>query len=259
MTKPNKSGALSCLAEAVKTEAGKKLVMHAKEAVTSKSVRKAFNAAKKAAKDKVTQTVTDQLSKIPDDLRKHIDVDTKNKRVFLSNTLILKASVYASSLSDDIHIIDLHPVTDGYICRARVAEKTVKLKFTIEQLVWDHGQVSVEFSTPDGVEVEGHSVINYLSKSIIWLFGGTQFGEAILSAKFPPTFRWDGKRATCSFDFPKEDFPGWIQSSTGVMHVGQDAQGLWFSFDEFETLARIVSMLLEGLAKHFYRRTIFTF
>ena len=90
MGKQKKERPLARFAGLTPKVADEKPVDSSKKSFLSQGVRKALNGVKRTAIDKISQSTNEQLSKIPKNLRKHVDLDIKNKRIFLSNTFILE-------------------------------------------------------------------------------------------------------------------------------------------------------------------------
>ena len=231
------TGMFNRIVELVKTETGVKVIDGVKEALASHDANEAMGSLKNIAADKIYETVNQQLSRIPENYRGHIDFDIKNKRLFLSHSLLLKMARFAASSRDDIDIKELYSLTEGsYYCRAEVKKETVSLRFIIEQIIFDDNQAMVVIKTPDKIKIEDRPIINFFATTFISLFGGTEIGETLISSKLPPNIKWDGRIAKCSFEVPEEYIPKWLQSSPVILVANQDSRGLWFTFNETYTI-----------------------
>lgn len=209
-----------------------------------------FDKIKSAAMNKITSSADHLISTLPHDLRKHIDLDLKNLRLLISNTFIYKAVNYASSYSENITIMDLSAsdLNEWYICRAKINDKVLNVRFIVDRIILENNKAVITFLTPNGIEIENRNILNLLAKTFISIFGGTEIGESVLSKKFPPNIRWDGKEVCISFDLPELEFSKLMKYGAAVITASQENRGLWFTFDKYETFRYIIVLIINRLS-----------
>jgi hypothetical protein len=236
-----KKGRLATLKDLARTETAKEL----KTAILSGRPSRIENA-KKIIDEKFKQGATKLLAIIPSEYRDLLNIDIVQKRLFVSHMIVSKAiNYFAVTYTDTIQIIDFSPENESYYCRAQIKDTVAAIHFNVEKILLDAGKATVTIATPAGVKIENKMVINFLAKSFIGLFGGTSIGGAILSAKLPPSIKWDGLKARCTFEIPEENTPQWIHDVTAVIAVEYENRGLWLYFDTLATLDHIVHLMIE--------------
>ena len=101
--------------------------------------------------------------------------------------------------------------------------------------------VTVTLSTPDAITIESRPALTFIARSIVWLLGGTELGEAILSSKLPADLRWNGHHARLELALPQGVLPRWLShAGPAVFRVTQDSRGLWITFDALATAVAVV-------------------
>lgn len=243
--KTDHKGRLKNIVNIANTETGKKLKKTLLSGRPGKIAR-----AKQIIDDKIEDSFNHVLLQIPGKYRDLIHLEIPQNQLFISHKFITEAiNHFAARYADTVEIIEFTPEDDCYFCRARIDSKVIALRFKIEQVIIESGKATAIMETPKGIAIENNTLLNFFAKSFVALFGGTSFGEFVLSSKLPSTVTWDGRKAKFAFDIPKEKTWQWVHKTIAAIKVEHEAKGLLLAFSAQETYHLILSLIVEWLIK----------
>ena len=178
-------------------------------------------------------------------VREHLTVDLPNRRVHVSDAVVLKA-IRTAATKAAVDLVEVVRVGGGYDCTWKKGDETLRCTAIVTELVWGSETFEVTVATPEGVELTSRPVLSAIVAGMVGLIGGTAVADFVLSAPLPAFLRWDGKTALLAFPSPaKGKVQTWLGLDEVAFEVAQDASGLWFKVSDDLTLLRFIQGLLE--------------
>ena len=178
-------------------------------------------------------------------MREHFKVDLPNRRVHVSDAVVLNA-IRTAAAKAAVDLVEVARVGGGYACTVKRGDEIVRCVATVTSLVWGTDTIEVTVATPEGVELASRPVVNAIVAGVVGLIGGTAAAEFILSTPLPAFARWDGHTAVLVLQSPSEGkVHTWLGLDEVTFEVAQDASGLWFKVSDDLTLLRFIQGLLE--------------
>ena len=201
--------------------------------------------------ERVTDVGFDALEMIAGSLSRPCPHGRANRRLFLSDAIVVDAVRAASQESPDAELLEMGrrpvvmlrcPPSGERVSTGREAE--------VAGIMWEGDLVIVHLRTPAPIEIESRPVLTFLANAVSTIFGGTSFAQGIYSYKVPAGATWDGRDAHIPFDISKTvSLPAWMSRTVPVvLDVAHDSNGLWLKFAGterqffaiFRFLARII-------------------
>ena len=182
--------------------------------------------------ERVSDVGFDALEKLAGSLSDDVRPDRANRRLFLSDAIVVDAVRTAIAKSPDAELIEMGRTAGGYAPKIRMGKSVYRLEVEVVEIIWQGNLVTVHLRTPHPIEIESRPVLTFFASAISTMFGGTSFAQGIYSYKVPVGATWDGRDARVPFHISQSvSLPAWMsQTVPVVLDVAQDSNGLWLKF-----------------------------